>query len=91
MKDQYNNVEELIKRLPECYEEECYNSRAIVRKREIKTPLELMKAIFLYVTGGYTLLEMSVILEEMGIGKLSDQQEHNAAYRKNSCVCYEQV
>jgi hypothetical protein len=70
--EQYNNVDELIKRLPESYESECYASKAIIRKREIKTPYDLIKAVLLYVTGGYTLLEMSVILESLGIGKVSD-------------------
>ncbi len=72
MLEQTNNVDELIKRLPSNYETECYSSKAIIRKREIKTPYELIKAILLYVTGGYTLREMSVILERLGIGKLSD-------------------
>ena len=72
MTDDNTNVEELINRLPKNYEEECYATKAIERKREIKTPYDLIKAVFLYVIGGYTLLEMSIILEELGIGKLSD-------------------
>jgi hypothetical protein len=72
MENQANNVEELIKRLPRGYETACYEKKAMERSREIKTPAELIKLVLLYLTGGYSQLEMSVIAEELGIAKMGD-------------------
>jgi hypothetical protein len=72
MGEKEGNIEELIKRLPEGYEQACYEKKAIERRRQIKRPSDLMRLILLYLTGGYSQIEMSVIAEEMGIAKIGD-------------------
>lgn len=72
MESQTSNVEELMNRLPEGYATACYEKKAMERSREIKTPADLMKLLLLYLTGGYSQLEMSVIAEELGIAKIGD-------------------
>ena len=72
MKTQYTNVDELIKRLPTGYEQACFDEKAIERKREIKNPIDLIRLCLLYLTGAYSLLEMSVIAFELGIAKIND-------------------
>jgi hypothetical protein len=69
---QIRNVEELIKRLPEGYEQACRETKAIERKREIKNPADLIKLVLLYLIGGYSQIEMSVIALEMGIASIGD-------------------
>lgn len=66
------NVEELINRMPEGYEEACKATKAIERAREIKTPRDLIKLVLLYMIGGYSQIEMSVIAGELGIAKIGD-------------------
>jgi hypothetical protein len=66
------NIEELIKRLPTGYEQACYDKKAIERKRQIKKPADLIRLILLYLTGGYSQIEMSVIAMELGIAKIGD-------------------
>ena len=66
------NVDELIKRLPDGYEQACFDKKAIERKREIKNPADLIKLVFLYLTGAYSQIEMSVIALELGIAKIGD-------------------
>jgi hypothetical protein len=72
MEEQKTNVDELIKRLPEGYEQACKDTKAIERKREIKNPADLIKLVLLYLTGGYSQIEMSVISKELGIATISD-------------------
>ena len=72
MESNKTNVEELITRLPSGYEEACRTTNALVRKREIKSAQDLIRLIFMYLTGGYSQLEMSVIARSMGIAKISD-------------------
>ena len=66
------NIEELIKRLPAGYEQASTDTKALERKREIKTPVDLMRLVLIYLTGGYSQLEMSVLASKLGIAKLSD-------------------
>jgi hypothetical protein len=72
MSDKYTNVDELINRLPEGYEQLCRDTKALKRSREIKTPQDLIKLVFLYLTGGYSLLEICVLAQELGLGQFSD-------------------
>jgi hypothetical protein len=66
------NIDELISRLPEGYEQACYDEKAIERRREIKSPADLIRLVLLYLTGGYSQVEMGVIASEMGIAKIGD-------------------
>ena len=69
---QKTNVDELIKRLPEGYEQACFEKKAIELVREIKTPLDLIRLLLIYLTGGHSQLEMSVIASQLGIANISD-------------------
>ena len=82
--EQQTNADELINRLPEGYERACFENKAIERRREIKSPLDLIKLVLLYLIGGYSQIEMSVIAEEMGIAKLND-----TAFLKRFAKCRE--
>lgn len=72
MKCQNTNVEELINRLPEGYEQACKETKAIERKREIKNPIDLIRLVLLYLVGGYSQIEMMIIAQELGMAKISD-------------------
>ena len=72
MKSKYTNIDELIKRMPTGYEQACFDTKAIERKREIKSPIDLMRLCLLYLVGGYSLLEISVISKSLGIAKIND-------------------
>jgi hypothetical protein len=72
MESKKTNVDELIARLPEGYEAASRSTKALERKREFKSAVELIKLIFLYLTGGYSQIEMSVIASSMGIAEISD-------------------
>jgi hypothetical protein len=72
MEEQNTNVDELIKRLPDGYKQACMDTKAIERKREVKNPADLMKLVLLYLTGGYSQIEMSVIARELSIANISD-------------------
>jgi hypothetical protein len=72
MKTQYTNIDELIKRMPNGYEEACFDTKAIERKREIKSPADLMRLCLIYLVGGYSLLEISVVAKSLGIAKIND-------------------
>ena len=78
------NVDELIAKLPEGYEEAGRNSKAFERAREIKTVQDLIRLILLYLTGGYSQLEMSVIADSLGIAQISD-----VAFLKRFAKCRE--
>jgi hypothetical protein len=69
---QNTNVEELMNRLPKGYEQACYDKKAIERTRQIKNPADLIRLIFLYLTGGYSQIEISLIAQELGIAKIGD-------------------
>ena len=72
MGNKNTNVEELINRLPEGYEQACYDKKAIERKRKIKSPVDLVRLVLMYLTGAYSQIEMSVIALELGIAKIGD-------------------
>ena len=66
------NIDELVQRLPEGYEQACFETKAIERVREIKTPLDLIRLVLIYLTGGHSQLEMSVIALQLGIADIAD-------------------
>lgn len=83
-KEQQTNVDELINRLPKDYERACFENKAIERRREIKNPVDLIKLVLLYLIGGYSQIEMSVIASEMNIANLND-----TAFLKRFAKCRE--
>ena len=71
-KKRAENIDELLSRMPEGYEQACFEEKAIIRKREVKKPYDLLKLAMMYLVGGYTLLEMCVIAKQLEVAKLSD-------------------
>lgn len=65
------NIEELIKLLPEGYQQACYETKAIERKRTVQTPEELLVMCLYYIYGA-SLLETSQLAKMNGTGKMSD-------------------
>lgn len=65
------NIEELIKLLPEGYQQACYETKAIERKRTVQTPEELL-VVCLYYIYGASLIETSQFARMNGTGKISD-------------------
>jgi len=66
------NLEELISRLPKGYEQAGKETKALQRKREIKTPKDLITLVFLYICGKYSQVEISILAGRLGIAKISD-------------------
>jgi hypothetical protein len=75
------NIEKLIELLPENYEKSCYETKAIERAREIKTPRELIEYALMYLIGMYSLVEMSVY------AALSGKKISNVAFMKKFAKC----
>lgn len=64
-------IEELIKLLPEGYQKECFETKAIERQRKIKTPEELL-VLCLYYLYGASLIEASELAGLNGTEEISD-------------------
>lgn len=65
------NIIELIELLPKEYEKACYETKAITRKRTIKTPKDLLVLVLYYLFGN-SLIEVSQFALMHNIGKISD-------------------
>jgi len=76
------NVEKLLEMLPRGYAEAARETGALKRKREIKTAIDLLKLVFLYVANGLSHLEVSVIAKMKGIAQISD-----VAFMKRFAKC----
>lgn len=66
------NIEKIIEKLPEKWEESAKSTRAYVRAREIKNVNDFMKLIMLYIVNGMSMLEVAVIAKVKGIAEISD-------------------
>jgi hypothetical protein len=62
----------LIRELPKDYEDVCYECGAIVRKRSIANPGDLMLLSMFHLLNGCSLLEVSEVARLSGIAELSD-------------------
>jgi hypothetical protein len=80
------NVEELIARLPKGYEEASGETGALKRRREIKSAYDLIKLILIYLTGGYSQLEMSVISGKYGDSKNKRRRVSEAIFQMQQVV-----
>lgn len=76
------NVERILELLPEGYEKACIEEGAYKRKREIKTPKDLMQLCLIYLSQKCSLIEISQISLLMGLGKISD-----VAFMKRFAKC----
>ena len=65
-------IKELIDLLPEDYEKECYEKKAIRRKRIIKTPLDLIVLLLYYLYDNYSLVDVSQFAILKNIKNISD-------------------
>lgn len=65
-------IKELIDLLPEDYEKECYEKKAIRRKRTIKNPLDLMVLLLYYLYDNHSLVDVSQFAILKNIGNISD-------------------
>lgn len=66
------NTNDLIKLLPEGYEDACYEKKAITRKRTITNPLDLLRLILFYLSANRSLIDVSQFALMSSIGKISD-------------------
>ena len=55
------NIEKIIEKLPEGCEKAAYETGGFKQKREIKTAIDLMRLIFLYIVNGLSYIEVSAI------------------------------
>ena len=66
------DTNDLVKLLPSGYEQACFEKKAIIRKRTIKYPLDLLRLILFYLSGNKSLIDVSQFALLSGIGKISD-------------------
>lgn len=66
------DTNDLIKLLPDGYEDACYEKKAITRKRTIRNPLDLLRLILFCLSGNKSLIDVSQFALISGIGKISD-------------------
>ena len=76
------NIEKMLKMLPQGFEEAATKTGALTRRREIKTAADLLTLVFLYVAHGFSYIEISVIARMKGIAKISD-----VAFMKRFAKC----
>lgn len=62
----------LIRELPDDYEETCFKCGAIVRRRGVRSPGDLMMLSLFHLVNGCSLLEVSEVAGLTGLGALSD-------------------
>ena len=62
----------LLRMMPEGYEDACFSTKAIVRKREIKDPNDLMMLVLFHLLTGCSLIEVSEISKLAKLGDISD-------------------
>lgn len=65
-------VATLLREMPEGYEQACFDTGAILRKRDIKNPDDLMMLNLFHLMTGCSLVEISAISKISQIGNISD-------------------
>ena len=66
------NIARLMMELPEDYESECFKQGAIVRKRGVSNPADLMMLAMFHLQNGCSLVEMSEVARLTKLGSMSD-------------------
>jgi hypothetical protein len=66
------SIGQLLRKMPEGYEEWCYQEKAIVRKRGITSPTDLMMLSMFHLLNGCSLVEISTIANLTKLGEISD-------------------
>ena len=77
-------VASLLRMMPSGYEEACYSTHAIVRRRDIKDPNDLMMLALFHLLTGCSLVEVSEISKLAKLGNISD-----VAFMKRFSNCNE--
>lgn len=70
--DTMPGIATLLRELPSGYEQACFNTGAILRKRDIKNPDDLMMLNLFHLITGCSLVEISAISKMAQIGNISD-------------------
>lgn len=65
-------IASIIREMPQGYEDACFDTGAIVRKRDIKNPDDLMMLDLFHLMTGCSLVEISTISTLAEIGEISD-------------------
>ncbi|QAT63303.1 IS4 family transposase [Acidilutibacter cellobiosedens] len=66
------NIAHLMSELPKDYEEECIKQGAIVRRRGVSNPADLMMLAMFHLQNGCSLVEMSEVARITKLGNMSD-------------------
>jgi len=66
------NICKLISMLPKGWEEKCLEQKIIARRREIKTPGDLMLLCLFHLVNGCSLMDTSIAAGYLNIGRLTD-------------------
>ena len=77
-------VASLLRMMPAGYEEACFSTGAIIRKRDIKDPNDLMMLALFHLLTGCSLIEVSEISKLAKLGDISD-----VAFMKRFSNCNE--
>lgn len=77
-------IENLTKLLPEGYEQACFDTKAIERKKIFKKPIDLIKTLIYYFCDNHSLLDVCQFVFMSNIGKISD-----VAFLKKLVKCNE--
>ena len=78
------SASQLIGRMSSGYEKKCIELGIIKRKREFKTPADLMLLCLFHLINGCSLMEVSAAAKELRIGEFSD-----VAFMKKFAKCGE--
>lgn len=62
----------LLRMMPKGYEKACFETKAIIRRRDIKDPNDLMMLILFHLLTGCSLIEVSEISKLAKLGSISD-------------------
>ena len=66
------NIARLMMELPKDYENECFKQGAIIRKRGVSSPSDLMMLAMFHLQNGCSLVEMSEVARLTKLGQMSD-------------------
>ena len=66
------NIARLMMGLPKDYEDECFKQGAIIRRRGVSNPADLMMLVLFHLQNGCSLLEISEVARITKLGSMSD-------------------
>lgn len=78
------NIARLMKELPKDYEDECFKQGAIIRRRGVSNPSDLMMLAMFHLQNGCSLMEISEVARITKLGTMSDVAFMNRFEKCNS-------